>query len=100
MFFWLMVWRVLHRRGQGTNAAALALLAVASCVFTAVFEVGCIWAFRGYELSEIFSIYFTPILGIPPAWTILALGLLIGVAAFARQALGLGMAGLDAGKIG
>src|SRR5215471_13995295 len=99
MFFWLMVWRVLHRRGQGTNAAALALLAVASFVFTAVFEVGCIWAFRGYELSEIFSIYFTPILGIPPAWTILALGLLIAVAAFAQQALGLGVAGLDARKI-
>jgi len=99
MFFWLMVWRVLHRRGQGTNAAVLALLAVASCVFTAVFEVGCIWAFRGYELSEIFSIYFTPILGIPPAWTILALGLLIAVAAFAQQALGLGVAGLDARKI-
>ena len=99
MFFWLMVWRVLHRRGQGTNAAVLALLAVASCVFTAIFEVGCIWAFRGYELSEIFSIYFTPILGIPPALTILAFGLLIAVAAFARQALGLGVASLDARKI-
>jgi sulfoxide reductase heme-binding subunit YedZ len=96
LFFWLMVWRALDRRGQGASAGALALLAVASCVFTAVLEVGWIWAFRGYALSEIFSIYFTPILGIPPAWTLLALGLLIAVAAFTQQALRLRVAGLDA----
>jgi sulfoxide reductase heme-binding subunit YedZ len=100
MFFWLMMWRVLARRGHGANAAALALLALASCVFTAAFEVGSIWAFRGYALAEIFSIYFTAILGIPPPWTILALGLLVSGAAFARQALRLGAAGFGAGKIG
>ena len=100
LFFWLMVWRALDRRGHGASAGALALLAVASCVFTAVLEIGWIWAFRGYELSEIFSIYFTPILGIPPVWTILVLGLLIAVAAFAQQALRLRVAGLDARKIG
>jgi len=99
-FFWLMTWRVLERHGRGANAGALALLALASCLFTAAFEVGCIWAFRGYALGEIFSIYFTPILGIPPPWTILALGLLVSGAAFARQALRLGVAGLGAGKIG
>ena len=32
MFFWLMVWRVLGRRGLGTDTAALALLAVAGMV--------------------------------------------------------------------
>jgi len=100
MFFWLMVWRVLDRRRQGRNSGALALLAVGSCLFTAVLEVGWIWAFRGYQLSEIFSIYFTPILGIPPAWTILALGLVIAMATFAQQALRLRVAGLDARKIG
>src|SRR5215472_9141152 len=87
IFFWLMVWRVLDRRRLGTNAAALALLAAGSSLFTALLEIGWIWAFRDYALSEIFSIYFTTILGIPPAWTILGLGLLIAVAAFARQAL-------------
>jgi len=87
VFFWLMVWRVLDRRRLGTNAAALALLAAGSSLFTALLEIGWIWAFRDYALSEIFSIYFTTILGIPPAWTILGLGLLIAVAAFARQAL-------------
>jgi len=99
-FFWLMAWRVLERRGHGANAGALALLALASCLFTAAFEVGCIWAFRGYALAEIFSIYFTPILGIPPPWTILALGLLVSAAAFVRQALRLGVAGLGSSKIG
>ena len=100
IFFWLMVWRALDRRGHGASAGALALLAVASGLFTAVLEIGWIWAFRGYALSEIFSIYFTPILGIPPAWTLLALGLLIAVAAFTQQALRLRVAGLDARKIG
>jgi len=91
---------VLERHGHGANAAALALLALASCLFTAALEVGSIWAFRGYALGEIFSIYFTRILGVPPPWTILALGLLISAAAFVRQALRHGEAGLGAGKIG
>ena len=55
---------------------------------------------RARALAEILSIYFTLILGIPPPWTILALGLLVSGAAFARQALRLGAAGFDAGKIG
>jgi methionine sulfoxide reductase heme-binding subunit len=98
-FFWLMMWRVLARRGYGVNAGALALLALASCLFTAAFEIGSIWAFRGYAPGEIFSIYFTPILGIPPPWTILALGLLVSAAACVRQALRLGIAGLGSSKI-
>jgi sulfoxide reductase heme-binding subunit YedZ len=100
LFFWLMMWRLLERRGHGVNAGALALLALTSCIFTAAFEVGCIWAFRGFALSEILSIYFTPILGIPPPWTILALGLLIAGGAFARQNLRFGVKGLGAGKVG
>jgi sulfoxide reductase heme-binding subunit YedZ len=100
IFFWLMCWRVLDRRRQATNAVALALLAVASCVFTAVVEVGWIFVFRGYALSEIFSIYFTSILGIPPPWTILAFGLLIAVAAFAQQALRVKVPAVDTRKIG
>ena len=99
-FFWLIMWRVLERRGHGANAVALALLALAACLFTAAFEIGSIWAFRGYALAEIFSIYFTPILGIPPPWTILALGLLVSAPAFVRQALRPVASGLGAGKIG
>ncbi len=85
LFFWLMAWRALNQYGQGDNAVALALLALVSCLFTAAFEVGCIWAFRDYALSEIFGIYFTPILGIPPPWTILAVGLVIAAAVFIQQ---------------
>src|ERR1700730_8184231 len=35
MLVWLMVWRVLNSRGLGVEARALAILAVASCLFTA-----------------------------------------------------------------
>jgi methionine sulfoxide reductase heme-binding subunit len=100
IFFWLMVWRVLNRRGQGTNAGALALLAVASCLFTALLEAGWIWAYHGYEMSEILGVYFTLALGIPAALQVLALGLLIAVAVFTQQALRFGAAGFDARKIG
>jgi methionine sulfoxide reductase heme-binding subunit len=100
IFFWLMVWRVLNRRGQGANAGVLALLAVASCLFTALLEAGWIWAYHGYEMSEILGVYFTLALGIPAALQVLALGLLIAVAVFTQQALRFGAAGFDARKIG
>jgi methionine sulfoxide reductase heme-binding subunit len=100
IFFWLMVWRVLNRRGRGANAGVLALLAVASCLFTALLEAGWIWAYHGYEMSEILDVYFTLALGIPAALQILALGLLIAVAVFIQQALRFGAAGFDARKIG
>jgi methionine sulfoxide reductase heme-binding subunit len=85
IFFWLIVWRVLNHRGQGTNPGALALLAVASCLFTALLEANWIWAYQDYTLSEILSIYFTFTLGIPPALKILVVGLLIAVAVFIQH---------------
>ncbi len=99
-FFWLMVWRALDRRGHGTDAAALAVLAVASSLFTALFQAGWIWAYHGYEPVQTLRENFTTDLGIPPAWQILILGLLIAVAAFARQAFRPGPSGADACKIG
>jgi methionine sulfoxide reductase heme-binding subunit len=100
MFFWLMVWRVLDRHGRGTDATALAMLAVASCLFTAFFQAGWAWAYRSYEPSGTLSINFTLALGISPAWQMLALGLLIAVAAFIRQAFRFRTAGIAARKIG
>jgi methionine sulfoxide reductase heme-binding subunit len=100
IFFWLIGWRVLNRYGLGTSAGPLALLAVASCLFTALLEAGWIWAYQDYEPSEILSIYFTLALGIPPMWKILGLGLLIALGAAGRQALRLKPASLDARKIG
>jgi hypothetical protein len=76
------------------------MLAVASCLFTALLEAGWIWAYHGYKPSEILSIYFTLALGIPAAWQILALGLLIAVGAFTQQALRPRAAGFEARKIG
>ncbi len=100
MFLWLMVWRVLNRRGRGTDARALAVLAVASCLFTVFFEAGWLWAYHGYEPLRTLGNNFSLDLGIPPAWQILALGLLVAVAAFIQQALRLRAAGFDARKIG
>jgi methionine sulfoxide reductase heme-binding subunit len=95
LFFWLMTWRLLERRGRGADAWALTALAVASSAFTAAFQVGCIWTFRDYALSEIFEIYFTSVLGIPAMWTVLALGLLIAAAAAVRRVVQSGAAGFD-----
>ena len=86
MFFWLVVWRVLNHRGHGTDVRALAMLAVASGLFTALLEGGWIWAYHGYAASGTLGHNFTLDLGISPAWQILALGLLIALAVFIRQA--------------
>jgi hypothetical protein len=83
-----------HGRDQGTNVLALALLAVASRLFTALFEFSWIWAYQSYKPSEIVDVYFTFAPGIPPMWKILARGLLIGVAAAALPAPRLKTAGV------
>jgi sulfoxide reductase heme-binding subunit YedZ len=95
LFFWLMAWRLLERKGRGGDVWALATLAVVSALFTAAFQVACIWAFRDYALQEIFDIYFTSVLGIPPTWTVLALGFLIAAGAAVQRALHFGVARLD-----
>ena len=48
-------------------------------LFTAVLEAVWIWAYQDYEPSEISDVYFTFVLGIPPALKILVLGLAIRV---------------------
>jgi len=100
MFFWLMAWRVMNRRGRGVEARALAALAVASCIITVIFEAAWVWAYHGYAPSGTLRNNFTMELGIPPAWQMLALGLLIAVAALARQALRPAAAGIDAPNVG
>jgi sulfoxide reductase heme-binding subunit YedZ len=93
MFVWLIGWRLLNRRGLGTDVGALAMLAVASCLFTLFFEAGWVWAIHGYGPAGTLRNDFSLDLGIPPAWEILALGLVIAAAAFARQSLRLRAAG-------
>lgn len=100
IFFWLMVWRMLNRRGLGADARALAMLAVASCVFIALLEAVWIWAFHGFEPVGTLENNFTLILGVSPAWKILVLGLLIALAAVSHQALRSRPAHLGVRKIG
>ncbi len=88
VFFWLMVWRGLDRYGLGADAKAVTALTAAACVFTACLEAGMLWGRRGYELSWTFGNNFSLAsldLGIPPAWQVLALGLLFVLAAFGRS---------------
>jgi methionine sulfoxide reductase heme-binding subunit len=87
LFFWLMVWRMLDRRGRGTDARALAVLAVAAGLFTALLEALWIWAYHRYAPVRTLANNFTLDLGIAPAWQVLGLGLLMAAAALARQAL-------------
>jgi methionine sulfoxide reductase heme-binding subunit len=90
MFFWLMAWRVLARYRLGTNAKVLALLALASCLVAAGLEAGFLWARRGFDVLGTLGVNFN--LGIldfgyPPAWQVLAFGLLVALGAAGRQAL-------------
>jgi sulfoxide reductase heme-binding subunit YedZ len=89
VFFWLMAWRVLAHYRQGADARALAMLAVASCVLTALLEAGYLWGRRGYEplgtLGNNFTLATLDI-GVPPAWQVLAFGLAFALAAAGREA--------------
>jgi methionine sulfoxide reductase heme-binding subunit len=100
MFFWLMTWRWLNRRGWGADVRVLAALAVVSWLLTALLEAGWIWAYHRYEPLGTLRNNFSLELGLPPAWEILALGLLIAGAAFARQTLGVGASGAGARNVG
>jgi sulfoxide reductase heme-binding subunit YedZ len=90
IFVWLMVWRLLARYGLGADAKALTLLTAATCVFTALLEAGWLWGRRGYELSWTLSNNFSLAaldVGVPPAWQVLAFGLVFALVAFGSDAL-------------
>jgi sulfoxide reductase heme-binding subunit YedZ len=88
IFVWLMIWRMLARYGLGADAKALALLTAATCLFTALLEAGSLWGRRGYELfwtlSNNFSLAALDV-SVPPAWQVLAFGLLFALGAFGRD---------------
>jgi methionine sulfoxide reductase heme-binding subunit len=90
IFFWLMVWRVLARYGLGANPRALAMLAVASCLLAALLEAGFLWSRRGFDVLETLGYNLTLAIldvGYPPAWQVLAFGLLVALGAAGREAL-------------
>jgi methionine sulfoxide reductase heme-binding subunit len=103
IFFWLMAWRVLARYRLGANAKVLALLALASCLVAAFLEAGFLWARRGFDVLGTLGVNFN--LGIldfgyPPAWQVLAFGLLVALGAAGRQALRLKAARVEARQAG
>jgi methionine sulfoxide reductase heme-binding subunit len=85
IFFWLMGWRLLKRRGQAAGAKALAALAAASCVFTMLLEAIWLWVYQGYGFMETLAANFTLMEDLSPAWKVLVLGLLVAVMGAARQ---------------
>jgi methionine sulfoxide reductase heme-binding subunit len=90
VFFWLMAWRVLARRGLGTDARALVMLAVASCLVAAFLEAGFLWARRGFDVLTTLGYNLSLAIldvGYPPAWQVLAFGLLAVLCAVGREAL-------------
>ena len=103
IFFWLMVWRVLARYRLGANAKALAMLAVASCLLAAFLEAGFLWARRGFDVLGTLGYNLTLAIldvGYPPAWQVLAFGLLVALGAACREALRLKAASLEARQAG
>jgi methionine sulfoxide reductase heme-binding subunit len=103
LFFWLMAWRALAHYGLGADVKALAMLAVASCLFTALLEAGFMWARRGYEPSSTLANNFNPVMfevGVPAAWQVLTFGLVFALGAAGRQALRVKAARLEARQVG
>jgi sulfoxide reductase heme-binding subunit YedZ len=103
IFFWLMAWRVLEHYGRGADAKALVMLAVASCVLTALLEAGWLWGRRGYDPSGTLEGNFTLAtldVGVPPAWQVLAFGLVFAIGAAGRGAFRLKAARLEARQAG
>jgi len=84
-----MVWRLMDSRGMATDPFRLALLAVASALFTAIFEIFWTWVYQDVEPAWTFGMNFTLDFGISPAWKVLGLGLLIAVGAMARRGFAL-----------
>ena len=85
MFFWLMVWRSLNRRGLGTDTRALVLLAIATALFTALFEAFWEWVYQDFEPVSVLAANFDLEFGLSPAWQNLVLGLVIALGAVLRH---------------
>ena len=103
IFFWLMAWRVLAGFGLGASIKALLILAMASCLVSAFLEAGFLWSRRGFEVPETLGYNFSLAIleiGYPPAWQVLALGLLVALGAAGREAFRLKAARLEAGQAG
>jgi len=90
IFLWLILWRVLNRYRLGTDLKALVLLAPGSFVLTALLEAVWYWSRRNFDIPGTIRSNFslsTLEIGIPPAWQVLAFGVVFVFGAIASQAL-------------
>jgi sulfoxide reductase heme-binding subunit YedZ len=85
MFFWLMIWRFLDRRGQGRDMRALLLLAVSTWFVAAFSETGWVWAYHGFEPGWTFANNFRLTFGVSAAWKVFAIALAIPLVAYFRS---------------
>jgi methionine sulfoxide reductase heme-binding subunit len=89
VFFWLMAWRVLARYKLGANATALVLLAAGSGLVAALLEAGFLWMRRGFDAVTTLALNLSLAIldvGYPPAWQVLAFGLVVLLAFAGREA--------------
>jgi sulfoxide reductase heme-binding subunit YedZ len=103
IFLWLMAWRGLDRYGKGADIKALAILTLSSSVVTALLEAGFLWGRRGYGPSSTLGNNFsTATLDafIPPAWQVLAFGLVFVLGAAGRELLRVRAASVEARQAG
>jgi methionine sulfoxide reductase heme-binding subunit len=77
MFLWLMAWRWLNKRGQGTDPKALVILAIVTSLFTAALEAVWEQIYQDFEWDWVLGNNFNLTFGVSPAWQNLILGLLI-----------------------
>ena len=75
LFLLEMGWRLLHRFKRGEDAAALALLAVAAPLVTALFEAGWYHTRNGIDVMDVLAADLSFDDGVRPVWTVLAVGL-------------------------
>ncbi|NDV02017.1 sulfite oxidase heme-binding subunit YedZ [Pseudoroseicyclus tamaricis] len=85
-FAWLMGWRWLDRRRQGTSPGALLLLALATTLLVLASEVLIPWALRDADPAFTLSMNWTFVIGVTPAYKMAAIGLALTAAAWARRA--------------
>jgi methionine sulfoxide reductase heme-binding subunit len=87
MFFWLMVWRSLEKRGKGGDIRRLVLLAIATWFVAAGSETLWVWVYHGFEPGWTFANNFRTNFGISPAWKVFAVALAIPLVAYFRKTI-------------
>ncbi len=76
---------------------------MASCFVAALLEAGFLWARRGFDVWDTLGVNFNLAVldfGYPPAWQVLAFGLMVALFAAASGALHVRAASLEAGQAG